>query len=129
MSHIFVSYSRKDSEFAYQLVNRLQRTYRVWLDKQGISGGTDWENAIRLAIQDCAAIVVILSPDSIISDYVRFEYETALDSGKLVIPLLYRECEFPVRLRKKQIIKQTDTDWFDQIVTALAENAILSTQD
>jgi len=130
MSSIFVSYSRKDSDFAYELVNRLERTYRVWLDKRGISGGADWENAIKVGIQDCAAMVVILSPDAVTSDYVRFEYETALKSDKQVIPILYRECEFPVMLRKIQIIKHADGDWFQQLQTALSENTnVVNTQD
>lgn len=119
MSHIFVSYSRKDIEFVRKFVNRLQRTYRVWWDKIGIHGGEDWEKAIQIGVKNCELMIVILSPDSVESDYVRFEYETALKQNKIVMPIVHKPCDYPVRLQKKHIINEADDNWFEQLQIAL----------
>ncbi len=119
MSHIFVSYKREDSEFVLKEVIRLQRTYRVWWDKTSIVGGEDWEKAIRAGLEDSVALLVVLSPKAVESPYVRFEYETALDSGIPVIPVMIEPCDIPVRLRKVQVIKTADAAWYEELTTAL----------
>ncbi len=49
-------------------------------------------------------MLVILSPDSVGSDNVLAEASFALDEGKGVIPVLYRECSVPFRLRPFQYV-------------------------
>ena len=119
MSHIFVSYSRRDSDFVKTLVQRLERTHRVWFDRHDIHGGEEWEKAITQGVQNSVAMIVVLSPDAIASDYVRFEYSTAIKEGTPIIPLLHRDCELPVKLAKYQAVKHEDSNWFDQILTGL----------
>lgn len=119
MSHIFVSYKREDSEFVFKEVIRLQRIYRVWWDKTSIVGGEDWEKAIRAGLEDSVALLVILSPKAVESPYVRFEYEAALDNGIPVIPIMIEPCDIPTQLRKVQVIKSADEDWYQQLITAL----------
>ena len=42
-THIFISYSREDTEFVVQLNDSLQKQgIRTWIDRSGISGGDDW---------------------------------------------------------------------------------------
>jgi TIR domain len=43
MSDVFISYSRKDGEFAKRLVNELTKTSRdVWVDWEDIPRAADW---------------------------------------------------------------------------------------
>ena len=65
MEHVFISYSRKDSEFVYLLVDELRyKAHEVWLDTNDIRGGTDWAQEIEKAIDQAYAILVIVSGDS-----------------------------------------------------------------
>ncbi len=124
MSQIFVSYSRKDSDWVKPFVTRLQRTHRVWWDRTDIHGGDDWKKAIAQGIDDSVAMVVVLTPESAASDYVNYEFETALDKGKPVIPLRLHAVDVPVRLRKQHVINQEEETWFDQVMTALGDHAL-----
>ncbi len=48
MSHIFISYSREDSEFARYLRAQLESNgFRVWMDEQRLHPGTDWWDEIE----------------------------------------------------------------------------------
>jgi hypothetical protein len=119
MSHIFVSYSRKDSDFVKTLVQRLERTHRVWFDRHDIHGGEEWEKAITQGVQNSVTMIVVISPDSVESDYVRFEYSTAIKEEIPIIPLVHRDCDLPVKLGKYHAIWATDDDWFDQVLAGL----------
>ena len=52
MSDIFISYSRKDSEQALQLADRLRgEGMSVWIDQQGIEAAKTWSEEIVNAYQ------------------------------------------------------------------------------
>jgi hypothetical protein len=78
-SHVFVSYSRDDEVFLQRLVADLQtHGIMVWIDTSGIPPGTpDWEVALRAAISTSQAIILIASPHSRSSLYVRDELSLA----------------------------------------------------
>ena len=93
---LFISYARKDVEFAHRLNADLQRHgVTTWIDELGIRGGEDWPNRIATAIEGCKAMLVILSPDSMASEWVRRELAFADTKGKRVLPLLHRPCKLP----------------------------------
>lgn len=52
-------------------------------------------------------MIIVLSPESADSPNVRDEVSYALEEQKLVIPLLYRDCKIPFRLRRLQFIDFT----------------------
>ena len=93
---LFISYARKDVEFAQKLNADLQRHgVTTWIDELGIRGGEDWPNRIATAIEGCKAMLVILSPDSVASRWVQRELAFADAKGKRVLPLLYKPCRLP----------------------------------
>ena len=95
-STLFISYARKDVEFAQRLNTDLQRHgVTTWIDELGIRGGEDWPNRIATAIEGCEAMLVILSPDSMASRWVRRELAFADAKGKRILPLLHRPCKLP----------------------------------
>src|SRR5918998_6950346 len=95
---IFISYRRKDSAaYAQSIYERLAQRYdaeRVFMDVS-IPPGTDFVHVIRDAIRSSGVVLVIIGPDWLrprgegraLEDYVVFEVETALEHGKLVIPV------------------------------------------
>jgi hypothetical protein len=76
MSHIFISYSRKDTACVEQFVRALQmQGFTVWQDTADIRGGNLWKTKISYAIRDCAAFVVFWSQHSQASKWVAWEIE------------------------------------------------------
>jgi hypothetical protein len=122
---VFISYSRADTEFA-DLLQRLlvSKGYDAWLDRRSIDAGSRWDNAIEQAIQGCTHLLVILSPEAAASQNVSDEWNYGLEEKKTVIPLSYRACSIPMRLRRLQWIdfeKQPFAEAFRQLGAALGE--------
>jgi TIR domain-containing protein/pYEATS domain-containing protein involved in immunity len=103
MTHIFISYSSTNRSFALQLVENLERFFKVWIDREGLDGGEAWEQAIDAALKDCAVFVVIVSPQSNESQWVRRETIRAEQLKKVRIPILI-EGELPLRLLDIQFV-------------------------
>lgn len=117
MSQIFISYSRKDADFANDLAMRLRhRNFRVWMDKTDIKSGSNWQEVIKQSIHTSDVLLVILSPDSVVSEWVDIEYQTALDAGITVIPYVYRDVELPARLKNKNAIFYSDEAAFNKLI-------------
>jgi hypothetical protein len=101
----FVSYSRDDLEFASQLALDLKQAGAgIWMDKLDIHPGQLWERALEEAVTNCSRILVILSPSSVESKNVMAEVAFGLDEEKDIIPVLYRDCKIPFRLRPIQYV-------------------------
>jgi WD40 repeat protein len=104
-STTFFSYSRGDLDFALRLAKDLKGAgANVWFDKLDLAAGQLWDLAIEKALASCPRIVVILSPASVNSTNVMDEVAFALERQKSVIPVLYRDCDVPFRLRRLQYI-------------------------
>ncbi|MDX1991635.1 MAG: toll/interleukin-1 receptor domain-containing protein [bacterium] len=103
---VFISYSRRDSEFV-DLLHRLllSKGYDAWMDRRGIDAGDRWDVEIEQAIQQRSHLIVVLSPDAAASQNVADEWSYALDEGKIIIPIGYRACNVPMRLRRLQRIE------------------------
>lgn len=95
MAHLFISYSRRDIEYVRKVVESLlERGFDVWFDAQ-IEYGDNWESAIFKAIDEAAAVVVIMSPDAAASSWVPREIAYAENRGKPIFPLLLAGEVFP----------------------------------
>lgn len=97
MSHIFISYSSKNRDFALKLADDLIRLSKIWIDREGIHAGLEWEQAIEKAIRECEAFLVIVSPESNNSDWVARETILAEKLDKYRVPVLLNG-ELPFRL-------------------------------
>ncbi len=99
MSKVFLSYSRKDLNFVQGLAQALMSNgVDVWWDLSSLQGGDNWTNAIPQAIENCELCVVVLSPNSVESEWVQKEYTYALNQKKQIVPLLYQACKMPFAL-------------------------------
>lgn len=96
MISCFISYASVDKVIAESLANQLRlHDYKVWIDLEGIVGGTQWETEIKKGIAHADAMLIVLTPDAIKSEWVKREIEIARNSLKIVIPLLMREISIP----------------------------------
>lgn len=88
-NYLFLSYSTKDREFVDILREDLTaNNINVWIDKEGLSvGTTNWEQAIRDAIRDAYAVILVATPNSFESRYVQGELEIAQMYSRKVFPV------------------------------------------
>ena len=111
---IFISYSRDDAEFADLLYRLLaSKGYAVWMDRESLHPGSQWDIAIQQAVDAASHLVLILTPSAVASTSVTDEWSYALDQGKAIIPLMVTECTMPMRLRRVQ--------WIDFITQGFAD--------
>lgn len=88
MSHIFISYSKKNRDYARAFANKLLDTgFDVWIDDR-IDYGEDWWQVIVKAIRECAAFLVVMTPDSDASKWVQREVTLADHLPKPIFPVL-----------------------------------------
>jgi hypothetical protein len=89
---VFISYSRKDSEFVKRLHESLiQFNQDVWIDWEDIPLSAEWEDEIKKAIEGASTFICIISPDFVLSQICQREVEYANKSNKRIIPILHRE--------------------------------------
>src|SRR5579883_2094246 len=88
--HVFVSYSRQDSDVANAVVADLDaRGIETWIDKNRLAPGTpNWEKTIRSAVQRSFAVLYLASPNSRDSEAVSGELQLAKHSKQLILPAL-----------------------------------------
>ncbi|HEX2906134.1 MAG TPA: SUMF1/EgtB/PvdO family nonheme iron enzyme [Phototrophicaceae bacterium] len=93
MSHIFISYSKKDREYARKLADKLlAEGFDVWIDDR-IDYGEDWWRTIVRNICSASAFIVIMTPDSDTSEWVQREV-TLADKHKIPAFPLWLEGDF-----------------------------------
>jgi hypothetical protein len=89
---VFISYKHDDQEFALQVYDRVVAAgLPHWIDLN-IEAGERWKPAIDNAIKRSDAMIVIVTPKSLLSSYVTYEWSFALGLNKIVIPVIL---EFP----------------------------------
>ena len=92
MAKIFVSYSRKDIEFAKRLTGELQKNdLDFWVDWDGIPPTVDWWKEIEKGIEEADAFIFLISPDSAASKVCGQEIDCAVKNSKRIIPIVVRE--------------------------------------
>jgi hypothetical protein len=113
---VFISYANEDRPFAQQFRQKLQgklgNSIHVWMDVNLLEG-KEWRREIQQQLNSTALVVVILSPDSIKSPWVLYEWHYSL--------LVQQSEPFLVHFRKcrDQHLKRF-TDY--QLATALVDN-------
>lgn len=94
---LFISYARADgAEFATKLYDALvENQLAPWLDEKNIAPGADWDDEIDKGLQSAAAVLLVLTPASVLSHQVKSEWNSALTRFVPVLPLLVKDCEIP----------------------------------
>jgi len=129
---IFVSHSHIDNDFGTKLAQDLRRVLgdesAAWYDVLGLQGGETWWDKIVEELLARDVFIVVLSPDSMNSPWVRREINMALNEGKLIVPILYRTCSIRADLRIIQIISFLAPKTYEAAFRELLSALGLSTQ-
>ncbi|HEX3950540.1 MAG TPA: TIR domain-containing protein [Steroidobacteraceae bacterium] len=103
MNDIFLSYKREDHARAALIVAALRKSGRtVWWD-EGLTPRQAWDETIEQEIAAAASVIVLWSPQSVASDYVRSEAHYAQNNSKLV-PVLIEPCTIPLAFMLRQTV-------------------------
>ena len=152
MPEVFLSYRRIDSEDIvgriYEHLTQRFGTDAVFKDVESIPAGVDFSAVIRHALEESAAVVVVIgkrwldqrSDDGrrridLDTDLVRREIEAAFRQGKFVIPVLVGDAVMPQASELPESIRELafrnalkvrpDPDFardIDRLMAALEEN-------
>jgi hypothetical protein len=94
MSHVFISYSRKDTDFARKLSKGLEDYGKdTWVDWDEIRPSALWWQEILRAIDASDMFIFIISRNSIASEVCQDEIEYAASVGKRMITVLKEEMD------------------------------------
>jgi hypothetical protein len=92
---VFVSYSRRDISYVRRLVEHLtQAGVPVWVDHD-IEYGDQWKTVIRGQLDASAAVIVVMTPAAMASEWVAREVNYAKGRRKPLFPLLLAGDPFP----------------------------------
>lgn len=99
----FISYSTKDEEFAQRLYSRMSKEkIPVWFAPKDLKGGEEIHKQIYRAIQTHDKLLVVLSDNSINSDWVISEVRQAQRAESVET----RRKLFPIRLVDLKVLRE-----------------------
>ena len=118
---IFLSYSRKDSKFVDTIEKRFdKKRIRYWRDTRHATSGP-LEGIVDRAMKHGRIVLLILSKDSVNSDWVEWEVKKARELSKesgdhvlcpIAVDMAWETCKWPGRLRD-QVEKYNILDFSD----------------
>jgi hypothetical protein len=122
---IFISYSHRDKAFVDRLASQLvYHKVNVWLDRWEMNAGDSLMDKVQSALTDASALLVILSPHSVESEWCKKELNSGLmrelsEKRVVIIPVLVADCEIPLFLREKMYADFRSN--FDEGLTTILE--------
>jgi SH3-like domain-containing protein len=121
MQKIFISYSRKDMEFVRKLAGDMEKAgYDIWWDITDLRGGDDWVRSLPAAIEASQFFIIVLTPNSIKSEWVQKEYTQALTLHKKIIPLMFEVCDIPFALNTINYVNFLNEEYADNFKNLLS---------
>ena len=115
---VFLSHSSVDKSWVIKLKASLKR-YEIssWLDKDEIRPGERFAEALEGALDECSAIVLVVSESAISSGWVKSEYYRALslihkqDNDVEIIPVIKNKAKMPGFLSDRNHVDFTKEDY------------------
>lgn len=117
MSDIFLSYNREDQAIARHFADGFENAgLKVWWDTT-LRTGEAYDEVTEAALRGAKAVVVLWSPRSVVSRWVRAE-ATLAERAKTFLPVTIEPCERPIMFELTQTADLThwkgdpsDPDW------------------
>src|SRR5678815_1503706 len=118
MADVFVSYARSDKARVAPLVAAIEaKGWSVWWDPE-ITPGQEFDDQIDAEIDAAKAVLVVWSPVSVASRWVRGEAREAAERG-ILVPVRFEQARLPMDARA---IHTTDIDgWGDNAESPQAQ--------
>jgi len=98
MADVFVSYARGDKARVAPLVAAIEaQGWAVWWDPE-ICPGQEFDRQIAAELEIAAAVLVVWTPDSVESRWVRGEARVGVERG-ILVPVRFDHAEMPIDVR------------------------------
>lgn len=134
MGSIFLSHNSADKPFVRKLASDINKNgHYAWVDMAEIKVGDSLIGKIEEGIMKCDYLGVVLSANSIKSEWVTREVRVALSQeicGKRVkvLPILLEKVQLPLFLMDKRYADFTEEDYYENslfsILTCLSEGSL-----
>jgi len=121
MADVFVSYARSDKARVAPLVAAIEaKGWSVWWDPE-ITPGQQFDDQIEAEIDAAKAVLVIWTPTSVASRWVRGEAREAAERG-ILVPVRFEQARLPMDVRA---IHTTDIDgWGEDAESPQAQDLL-----
>jgi adenylate cyclase len=121
MADVFVSYARADLALVAPLVNAIAANgWSIWWDPE-IAPGQEFDHQITAELKSAAAVLVVWTPNSVRSRWVRGEARDAAERG-ILIPVRFAEAALPIDVRA---FHTTDLDAWREDTASLPFQEVL----
>lgn len=111
-SRIYFSYATAETDLALTLAADLKNEgLPIWIDRLDADLVSDWPTAVNDGLRMARAMIVVLSPDSVRSDYTLAEIAYAAKNELIIIPIivnLIKQEQIPVNVPRHALIDFTD---------------------
>ncbi len=104
-ANVFISYSRKDKDFAVRLTDALKAAGKQsWIDWDNIPLTAQWQDQVNQGIDSTDVFVIVVSRNSLVSEHCNKEMEKARLQHKRIVPVVLQEID----------IKAVAGEWFQK---------------
>ncbi len=121
MADVFVSYARADKARVAPLVAAIEaKGWSVWWDPE-ITPGQEFDDQIEAEIDAAKAVLVVWTPTSVASRWVRGEAREAAERG-ILVPVRFEQARLPMDVRA---IHTTDLDdWREDPASPMVQDCL-----
>lgn len=107
---VFISYSHADKDFIAPVVKLIRglRQDLVFQDYDNLEVGKPWEPQLLEALANAGMVVVFWCSHSAQSDWVKKEYQLAIQKAKEVLPIMLDDTKMPHDLSAYQGINMSN---------------------
>ncbi len=99
---VFLSHTNQDRGFVDSLAEVMRRHgVPVWYSQANILGARQWHDEIGAALRRCDWFLIVVSPQSVDSKWVKRELLYALDHNRYdnkIVPVMYQSCDYEEKL-------------------------------
>lgn len=124
----FLCHAHADRDAVHDLYTRLKKDgMQVWLDKEDLLPGQNWEHKIRAAILTSDVVIVCLSrrfnkQGGFRHEELKIAFEKAkliLDDEIFIIPVRLEQCDMPQSLSHLHRVDLFETDGYKKLIRSL----------
>lgn len=116
MATVFVSYKLEDRDLASQVSEALKAAgHTIRIDTDALVIGSSWHDTLMRALMDSDALVAVLTPHALQSQFVLAEIGAArafsqTEKQMAIFPLLVGEIDIPPFIQDLYMFRLRDTD-------------------
>ena len=128
---VFISHSSKDEALASKVVSYLEQAgLDVWYDEREIMPGDNWADKVAQGLRESEAMVVLLTPSAMESDFMRRDIDYALTQKRFkgrLVPVLagdsqrFQGISIPWIFDHLPVISLTENDTSDKDFDRIAQ--------